>query len=374
MEAINKVVFCKTCLMPNTRPRIVFSEEGFCNACLTASTKTTVDWGLRKQEFDSLVSAVKDSGSNYHCVVPWSGGKDSSSVAYRLKFQYGLNPLLVTFSPLIPNELGHHNREELLKLGFDHMYIRPNQRVSRSLARRFFVERGNPKIHWDAGVNSVPVKIALDLGIPLVFYAEHGESEYGGHVLHADSNKFRDANEVFENQIGDNPVNWVDETICLSDLEPYIFPEERLRRSSLQVCYFGYFFPWDVEENFRLVSQKIDFRLAEGGRTQGTFTNYDSLDDKIDDLYYHMQFVKFGFGRAARDASRLIYRGKMARDKALALAKQYDAEFPSKHLEAALDYLSMTAEELTHYIDLHRNDEIWTRDPGGQWQLNFEVN
>ena len=115
--------------------------------------------------------------------MPWSGGKDSSTIAYRLKFEFGMNPLLVTFSPLILNDVGIANRETMLRVGFDHVFVRPDQRVSRHLARRFFVERGNLKVAWDAGVNAVPVKVALAHRIPLVFYAEHGESEYGGRVL-----------------------------------------------------------------------------------------------------------------------------------------------------------------------------------------------
>jgi len=359
--------------MPTSRPRIQFTKDGVCNACLTSSTKKSVDWIARADEFSKIIAEVKKNDVQYHCVVPWSGGKDSSSVAYRLKFVYGLNPLLVTFSPLLPNTVGHHNREQLIRLGFDHLYLRPNQLVSRYLSRRFFIERGNPKVHWDAGVNSTPVKIALKMQIPLVFYAEHGESEYGGHVLHAESTKIRDVNEVYEHQIGDNPRNWTDDTISVSDLEPYIYPDEDLSDSNLKIFYFGYFFPWDVEENYKLISEKIDFRLADGGRTQGTFTNYDSLDDSMDDLYYYMQYIKFGFGRATRDASRLIYREKMTRGEALTLVRKYDSEFPSKYLDDALDYLSMDRHTLIHYIDQHRNQEIWTKQKTGEWRLNIEV-
>ena len=128
------VVFCKRCVMPSSRPRIVFNEQGVCNACLNGDEKNKIDWSERKEEFLLLISKIKNSKNKnnlYDCVVPWSGGKDSSSIAYKLKFEYGLNPLLVTFSPLIINEIGAHNREVLLQKGFDSILIRPNQYVAK---------------------------------------------------------------------------------------------------------------------------------------------------------------------------------------------------------------------------------------------------
>ena len=119
------------------------------------------------------------------------------------------------------------------------------------------------------------------------------------------------------------------------------------------------------------LKDKIDFRLAEGGRTQGTFTNFDSLDDKIDNLYYYMQYVKFGFGRATRDACRMINNNQMDRATALKHVRDFDHEFPSQDHAAHLDYLGMDEAEFMETIDKHRNTEIWTLN-GNQWRLNFE--
>lgn len=355
--------------MPDTRPRIVFDDEGICNACRNAEEKKRIDWDARRQEFLSLVEPYRSSDGSWDCIVPWSGGKDSSSIAYKLKFELGMNPLLVTFSPLIPNEVGMRNRESMLQLGFDHIFFRPDQRVHRRLTRRFFIERGNPKVAWDAGVNAVPVKIAAKLGIPLVFYAEHGESEYGGRVLREESRKVRDITEVIEHQIGDDPLNWTDDEISEADLNPYLYPEATdLDRVGIKALYFAYFFRWSMLENFHFIREKIPFATHPDGRTPGTFTDFDSLDDKSDNLYYHMQFVKFGFGRAVRDACRMIQNDQMTREEGLDLAHRYDAEFPEEHLGAMLDYLGMDRDELTATIDLHRNPELW-RKGGGGWEL-----
>ena len=365
-----RVRYCRACLMPDTRPRIVFDEAGVCNACHNARDKQAIDWQARRAEFLAIVEQSRAEGP-YDCIVPWSGGKDSSSIAHKLKFEFGLNPLLVTFSPLQPTEVGVHNREELLKLGFDHLMVRPDQRVSRALARRFFIERGNPKVHWDAGVNAVPVQVAVNYRIPLIFYAEHGESEYGGRVLSEEHKKLRDLAEVLEHQIGDHPLNWVDDQVGENDLAPYAYPEpDAVERVGVKALYFAYFFKWSMFENYQYIKDKMDFRTAPKGRTDGTFTDFDSLDDKIDNLYYYMQFIKFGFGRATRDASRMIQNGHLGRAEGLELVRKHDDEFPATFFDENLDYLGLSAPEFTETVDLHRNSEIW-EFAGNRWQLRF---
>jgi hypothetical protein len=247
--------------------------------------------------------------------------------------------------------------------------VRPDQRVSRRLARRFFRERGNPKLHWDAGVNAIPVQIAVNFGIPLIFYAEHGESEYGGRVLSEEHRKIRDFTEVIENQVGDDARNWVDEEIRERDLSPYVYPDAaEVDRVGVKALYFAYFFRWSMYENYQYMRDKLDFRCDPKGRTDGTFTDFDSLDDKIDNLYYYMQWIKFGFGRATRDACRMIQNAQMSRDEGLALAARYDAEFPTTFFQENLEYLGLSATEFAELVDLHRNSEIWTKR-GREWTL-----
>lgn len=365
------IKFCKKCIMPDSRPRIVFDENGICNACHNAEEKIQVDWESRKLEFLELIKPYRSKVGNFDCIVPWSGGKDSSSIAHKLKFEFGMNPLLVTFSPLIPNKVGEENRESMLRLGYDNLHFRPNQKVSRHLARRFFLERGNQKVHWDAGVNAVPVQVAVNYQIPLVFYAEHAESEYGGRVLHQDSIKIRDFTEVIEHQVGDDPRNWVDDLVGERDLIAYTYPDlDQVRSIEVKALYFGYFFRWSMFENYQYIKDKFDFKLAEGGRTEGTFTNFDSLDDKTDSLYYYMQFVKFGFGRATRDACRMIQNNQLTREKGLEFALKYDSEYPQLYLKENLEYLNLSKSELDGIIDQHRNQEIWKNDKN-KWTLRF---
>lgn len=369
-----EIKYCSQCLMPNSRPRIVFNEEGVCNACLHAESKNDkVNWLERKKEFLEIIEQYRSQNGSWDCIVPWSGGKDSSSIAYKLKFEYGLNPLLVTFSPMMPNDVGSHNREAMIQAGFDHFFVRPNQKVHRHLAKRFFIERGNPKVAWDAGVNVIPAQVAVKYKIPLVFYAEHGESEYGGKVINEESGKIRNFTEVIEHQIGDDPRNWVDDAISENDLPPYIYPSlDEIKATGVTAYYYAYFHKWSMFENFTYIKDKIDFRRHPKGRTNGTFTDFDSLDDKMDPLYYYMQYIKFGFGRAVRDGSRMIQNGHINREEALELARKYDHEFPQEYLDEVLEYLNLTEAEFYEIVDKHRNDELWYKAENG-WKLKFPL-
>ena len=369
-----EIKYCTKCLMPNSRPRIVFDKEGVCNACRHAERKSVgIDWELRRKEFVEILNRFRSKDGSWDCVVPWSGGKDSSTIAYKLKYEFGMNPLLVTFSPMMPNEVGNHNRESLIRAGFDHLFFRPNQKVHRRLAKRFFIERGNQKVAWDAGVNAVPLQVAVSYKIPLIFYAEHGETEYGGKVIHRDSGKVRDFTEVIEHQIGDDPSNWVDDEITENDLQSYLYPDiEKIREAGVTAYYFGYFNKWSMYENYQYIREKIDFITHPKGRTVGTFTYFDSLDDKMDPLYYYMRFIKFGFGRAIRDASRMIQNGHMTREEGLELAAKYDSEFPHEFFDEVLEYLDLTEEEFHHIVDKHRNPEIWVEE-NDMWRLRYPL-
>ncbi|MDC3010492.1 N-acetyl sugar amidotransferase [bacterium] len=369
------ITFCKTCIMPNSRPRIVFNDKGICNACENGNEKVNTDWTKRNNEFLNLVKEIKENSDKnnleYDCIVPWSGGKDSTSIALKLKLDFNLKPLLVTFSPLLTNEIGEFNRKLILNHGFDSIFINPNQNVARTLAKRFFIERGNPKVAWDAGINAAPIKIAIKFKIPYIFYAEHGESEYGGLTLSEESKKKRDLREVIEHQIGDYPENWVNDEISLRDLSPYVYPDEKeLRDNNINAYYFAYFYKWSMLENYNYVKEIIpNFKTDASGRTSGTFTDFDSLDDKIDPLYYYMQYIKFGFGRASRDACRMIQNNQMTREQAVKLAKNYDNEFPKENLNEILEYLDLSSDKLEDIINKHRNKEIWRTSINNKWEL-----
>lgn len=378
-------MLCKYCLMPDTRPRVVFTD-GVCNACLHTEERKQIDWDDRLSQFELLVAQAKASDGPYDCIVPFSGGKDSATIAWRLKHEFGLNPLLVCYGQMLWTDVGQHNLNAVCDSGFDIIYSRVNQDVSRKLARRFTIERAHPKQHYDAGVNAVPLQVAVAMNIPLVFYAEHGESFYGGLVLDEESRRTRNLTEVLEHQVGDHPANWATEDISERELAPYIYPSsDDVSRIGVKAFYWSYFFPWDIYENAKLAKEQMGFRQARNwvgdvssydhrllrsgpdwwGKSDGSFEGFDSIDDKIDDLDFYLMWVKFGFGRSTRMASRLIQMGHMTRETGQQLVERYDGEFPETYLPEVLDYLRMTRTELENVIAQHWNPNV---HGGYEWQ------
>jgi N-acetyl sugar amidotransferase len=370
------VIYCSKCLMPSSRPRVVFTD-GVCNACAWLPEYKKSPWDERRREFLDLVKRKKRHPA-YDCVVAFSGGKDSASIAHRLKFDLGLNPLLVCYGQLLWTDAGRRNFHRVADAGFDIDYLRTNQAVSRKLARRFFIERGHPKQHYDSAINATVLQAAIRYGIPLVIYAEHGESFYGGHVLSEEHRRRRDLAEVLENQVGDDARNWAVDGITEADLYPYIMPESSsIDYYGVEAAYYSYYFPWDIYENARYCRKTMGFECAENGnagywptwgKSNGSFEGFDSIDDKIDDLDYYMMHIKFGFGRATRMASRLIQSEHMTRHTGLSLATSWDGQFPHSYLSDVMDYLDMTRRDLLDVVDQHRNPEIWDRKDG-QWVL-----
>jgi len=373
------MIWCKRCLMPSSRPRVEF-VDGVCNACRFHDGYSATDFGRRKAEFLDLVRMHKRHPA-YDCIVPFSGGKDSASIAWRLRYELGLRPLLVTYGQLLWTDEGRRNFHRVCDAGFDVHYWRVDQEVSRKLARRFLIERGHPKNHYDAGVNAVPLLAAVNFGVPLVVYAEHGESFYGGHVLSEEHRRTRDLAEVLENQVGDDARNWAVDGLTEADLWPYIMPEaDRVAEVGATAVYFSWFFKWDIYENARLARDRMGFEVATNyppghhgergwpGRSDGSFEGFDSIDDKIDGLDFWLMYVKFGFGRAARMASRMIQLGHMTREEGLEHVRRYDGEFPETYIGDVLNYVGMTRPELMALADRHRNAEIWTQE-SGSWAL-----
>ena len=207
--------------------------------------------------------------------------------------------------------------------------------------------------------------------IKLIFYAEHGESHYGGKVLKKDSDKIRDLNEIFEHQIGDDPSNWIDDMVSEKDIIPYCLPDKKeLTKNKIKAYYFAYFDKWDVNRNYEFVKNKITFFTHENKRSPGTFTNYDSLDDHIDSIYYYFQYLKFGFGRCWRDSSRHIQLNKLSKKDAVNYIKKYDGELDEKDLNKTIKFLNISRLDFFDYVEKHRNENIWIKS-GNKFELKF---
>lgn len=364
--------------MPSTRPRISYDDEGRCNGCQTWALRERTDWDARGQEFHDVVgNAVAEANRRqtpYDCVLAWSGGKDSTAIALRLKNEFGLRVLLVTFNQLLPTAEGRRNRCALIEHGFDSILVEPNAEVSRALSRFFFESRGDPKLHWNAGVHAYPVRIARDMGIPVVFFAENGEAEYGGRLLSPDHLRSRDYSEMVSNAVGGDPLDWSVPGVNSEALTPYLYPSTPSFSGPFpEVLYFAYFFPWDGKVNLEYVNQHLEFTENRTGRNYGAFSGHNGVDDVMEDLYYYMQYIKFGFGRAWKDASRMIQRGHLTPEEARDLVKPVDGEVPTDSLAPAADYMQVSGTSLTSTIERFRARSLWSKNSGGLWECRFNI-
>ena len=177
-----KIFWCKNCLNMSTRPRITFDDRGWCNACQWMEEKKSFDFKPRIEELQELSNKYRSTSGNFDCIVPVSGGKDGSYVAYNLKHKYGMNPLAVTVRPALSLEIGDKNLINFINSGYDHIHITPNPKVLNRLNKYGFIEKGFPYYGWLIAIHTAVIKTAVNFKIPLLFYGEDGEIEYGGSI------------------------------------------------------------------------------------------------------------------------------------------------------------------------------------------------
>lgn len=361
---------CTRCVITNQRPRIVFDDEGVCSACrFMESHHTEIDWPVREAQLKKLLERNRGL-AHWDAVVPASGGKDSSSVAWRLKHDYGMNVLCVKWGPFLYTDIGHKNWESLNLAGFDTMEFRPSGTEHRKLARLAFEYLGDAFQPFVYGQLAYPMHIASKFGIPLVFGGESGEAHYGGDP--AANNKpcwdTKDWERVYLKGVG------VERLVSIG-LDLGAFTETEAKRLAPfyamptfhpgipfppQYHWFSYYRHWHPQQNFYTAAEHCGFE-ANAERSEGTFSRYASLDDRTDGFHYYMAYVKFGLGRATNDAAHEIRDRDRGRDEALALVQRYDGEFPSKYYAEFKDYLGLDDAQFYRVVERYRGAHVKLR-------------
>lgn len=368
-----EVKFCKKCTISNQRPRIIFDESGVCSACNYAEYKRNqVNWDKREKELLALCDKHRKSDGSYDVIVPCSGGKDGGFVAHQLKFKYGMNPLTVTWAPLLPTEIGRQNLDAFIHAGFDHILGTPNPQVTRKLAQLAFKHLGDPFQPFIYGQTNFPLKMAVQHDVSLIMYGENGEVEYGGDM----KNAFKPTREIQDHDkhyfSGLPPEFWEDHGMKLTDLKPFMAPPySQIKENNTEIHFFGYYKFWDPQENYYYCKEHTGFH-PNPGRSEGTYSKYASLDDQIDGFHYLLGFIKFGIGRTTSDAAHEIRDNKIDREEGIALVKKYDGEFPRKYFKTFLEYIQISEEEFFDVIDSWRSDHLWSK-VDGEWKLKHTV-
>jgi N-acetyl sugar amidotransferase len=403
------VSFCKKCVISNQRPNsdvefkhtaesvkktINFDENGVCDACNVAEQKKGINWSDREQHLKELCDKFRGDGTQYDCLVPGSGGKDSFYAAHMLKYKYGMKPLTVTWAPHIYTPWGWNNHNSWIHAGFDNYLMTPNGKIHRLLTRLAVENLFHPFQPFILGQKNLAPKMAALFNIPLVFYGEN-EAEYGNPKGDTDTSKrsadyyaFSDKNKAYLG--GQSVLSLINEFgVEPYELEPYMpaSPEE-IERKKIEVHYLGYYLKWHPQSCYYYSVENGGFQ-ASPERTPGTYSKYNSIDDKIDDFHYYTTYVKFGIGRATYDASQEIRSGDITREEGVALVKKFDGEFPDRFANEIFNYLSITSKDYPiasrmfespvidkgYFMDLcdkFRSPHLWQKI-NGNWVLRHTV-
>ena len=404
-----RVLFCKRCVISNQRPNstiefqnipgsvkstIAFDEDGICDACRFAEKKASeIDWSAREAELRNLCDRNRKMDGSYDCIVPGSGGKDSFYASHILKNKYGMHPLTVTWAPHIYTDWGWRNFQSWIHAGHDNYLMTPNGRVHRLLTRLSTELLLHPFQAFMFGQKYLAPKMAQLFNIPLVFYGEN-EAEYGNPIGDTTS-ALRDPSYFSFDNLSDIHLGGarVDDLISQFGLEandvlPYLpARSSEVATQNIEVNYLGYYLKWHPQSAYYYSVDHGGFE-ASPERTPGTYSKYNSIDDRIDDLHYYTTGAKFGIGRASYDAAQEIRSGDINRDEGVALVRKFDHEFPSRFMPELLEYLSlpeddfpaahamfeqpvMNGEYFDRLVDSFRSPHIWKWD--GKWELRTPI-
>jgi N-acetyl sugar amidotransferase len=388
-----EVKFCKKCVMSNQRPAsavefkhtkdskkttLNFDPEGVCDACRHAEHKNSIDWEKREEELLKLLDQHRSKDGSYDCIVPGSGGKDSAYQSHVLKYKYGMHPLTITWPPILYTDYGYKNFKNWLDVGgFDNLSFNRNGKVMKLLTRLSIENLLHPFQTFILGQKNLGPKIAAKYGIPLIFYGEN-EAEYGNpladNVSSLRSKSYYTMNNLDEVYLGGVSIRELREryNVDLADLMSFLpLPANEMEKTNIEVHYLGYYLKWTPQEVYYYAVENTGFK-ARPFRTQGTYSKYNSIDDKIDDLHYYTTFIKFGIGRATYDASQEIRNNHLTREEGVALVNKYDGEFPDRYFNEIMEYIEMDTDRFHELCAQFRSPHLWTKQQGA-WKLRHNV-
>ena len=394
MNEDTNVVYCTKCTTSNQRPNtsiefknsinakktFINFKDGICDACRYSEIKNKIiNWEDRENELIQLLNKHRKDDGNYDCIVPGSGGKDSIYTAYLLKFKYGMNPLLVTWPPILPTTEGINNFHSWLRAGFANYSHYPNQKVNRILTKKAFLNLYHPFQPFTIGQKNLAPKIALKFGIKLIFYGEH-EAERGSDIKTTNSSKrdinsfslqTEDLNKIF---LAGEPISEIikEYDLTKNDFIEYLPSKlEEIKKNELEFHYLGYFIKWHPMEIYYHSVFNTGFK-PNTERTEGSYSKFSSIDDKIDWLHYYARYIKFGQGRATSDTSVEIRDGDITREEGILLVKKFDGEFPKKYLSDCLEFMGISFDEFLSTTDKFRTPHLWEKKYEN-WQLKFPI-
>lgn len=362
--------YCKRCVMPDTHPDMPLDAEGVCPACRSYEKRADVDWAERMGELRTILDRYRSrDGSNWDCIVPVSGGKDSTYQVLSM-LELGMNPLCVTGTTCDLSDIGRKNIQNIQNLGVDYVEFTSN-RIARRRMNRYALEHVGD-ISWPEhnSIFVIPVRAAVQFGVPLIIWGENSQNEYGGPAADAENNTLtRHWLERFGGLLGLTKEKLIEEKIVRpQEIIPFTYPtDEELARVGVTGIFLGHYIPWDGYTN-ALLAQANGFTSYDKC-VEGSCVNYENLDNHQTGIHDYFRYLKLGYGRATSLASLHVRRGRMTRSQACDIVRRLDGTFPweylGKPLDRILEPLELSVEEFIGICDRWTNRKIFKTDAQG---------
>ena len=359
--------YCKKCLYPDTKPLLTFDENGICAACKTPEKKDKIDWDSRREDLKIILEKYRSKdNTRYDCIIPVSGGKDSTFQVHTIVNEFGLKPLLVNFHPrdLIP--LGRKNIENIKNIGVDCIEFTPNPHIYKKMEKFGLTELGDVNWPEHLGIFTIPFQVAVAYQIPLIIWGENPPMEYGGggaSGMTMDKEWLEKNGGFWFDKI--KPTIMTEHGIDINDLKAYNYPsDEDLKRVGVKGIFLMQYIKYDLDKVLETV-EKIGFTRSPE-RKEGTYTNWENLDTKFTGMHDYFKWIKYGFGRATDHASLDIRAGKITRDEGLKLVKEFEGKIPEKYMDDFLEDMAITREEFYKIVDKFTNKELFKTDVNGE--------
>lgn len=365
-----KNTYCTKCVYPTSAVLLQVDEQGVCSSCRAAEAFNSLDasfWTQRKERFEKVIAPyINNNNSNFDCLIPVSGGKDSFYQTHLMCKEYGLKPLLMTYhgNNYLPE--GDHNRD-LMRHVFDadHIVWGPSVDVLKKLNKLTFKMMGDMNWQNHCGIMSAPIQIAVKFNIPLIIWGETNWDisgmfnpndfvEFSARVRHEHDLRGFEWYDMLDSGLREKDMIWAK------------YPtDEEILEVGVRGLYIGNFFKWDAVKQTEFVMKNYDWKQSEKP-FERTYRRFSNLDDRYENgIHDLMKFVKFGYGRASDHASKDIKEGYMTREVGIEMVKKYDSVV-SSDLAYWLDYVGMSEQEFWAIADSFRDPRVWWIE-GGQW-------
>lgn len=364
------MIYCKNCVQPDTRPGITLNSEGVCSACIGHMEKAfRIDWKKREKKLKNILQKYKRDDGFYDCIVPVSGGKDSTYQIYKVKNEHGLNPLAVTYRYADRTPLGQKNLDNLRKMGVDHIEIAPNPKAEKKFIKKAFIEAGDPCLPDHMGIFAAGLRVAVNYKIPLIIWGENSQLEYGGSATDR-NNPYLNGEWLKRHGClqGKKPEDWVDENLTLQEMASYRFPsDEEMENAKLSSIFLGYYYPWDPLENYE-IAKTMGFQKSPDGPKMGLY-DFADLDSTNIIVHHYIKWLKFGMTRLNDNISVEIRNGRMTREEGVRILRSKPERVPEREIQIFCEYLGISEKEFWLTLDKFRNNDIWKKEKNGGWTI-----